>query len=139
MKRCFKCGKDKPVEDFYVHPQMADGRLNKCKECAKKDTSDRVRSMPDGGREYEKARNQNPKRRAARSVYHRRNCAKYPERRKARVMVGNAIRDGRLKRLPCEVCGDPKSEAHHPDYSKPLDVRWLCLRHHREAEGRLVA
>jgi hypothetical protein len=31
---------------------------------------------------------------------------------------------------PCEVCGATKVEKHHPDYSKPLEVRWLCREHH---------
>ena len=54
-----------------------------------------------------------------------------PEKVAARMALNNAVRDGKLERLPCEVCGAP-SEAHHEDYSKPLEVRWLCPQHHRE-------
>lgn len=42
-----------------------------------------------------------------------------------------AIRNGTLKRQNC-FCGNPKAEAHHPDYTKPLEVVWLCKKHHEE-------
>ena len=38
-KRCFKCNMVKPINDFYTHPRMKDGRLGKCKECTKKDVA----------------------------------------------------------------------------------------------------
>ena len=57
-----------------------------------------------------------------------------PEKRYAKDAIHNEIRQGRLVRQPCEVCGTPNAEAHHSDYSKPLEVRWLCgnkdNRHH---------
>jgi hypothetical protein len=46
-----------------------------------------------------------------------------------------AIRRGTLTRGPCETCGSEKVEGHHDDYLKPLDVRWLCKKHHMDAHG----
>lgn len=56
----------------------------------------------------------------------------YPEKLRARRMVHAALRAGLLIRERCIVCGDPKSHAHHPDYSHPLEVVWLCPKHHGE-------
>jgi hypothetical protein len=56
----------------------------------------------------------------------------HPNRRVARTAVDTAIAAGKLTRLPCMVCGNPKSEAHHDDYAKPLDVQWLCTKHHKD-------
>lgn len=53
-------------------------------------------------------------------------------KRAAHIIVGNAIRDGKLIPQPCEICGKQKVDAHHDDYTKPLDVRWLCTKHHAE-------
>ncbi len=49
---------------------------------------------------------------------------------KARSAVFIALRAGKITRMPCMVCGDEKSETHHPDYSKPLEVMWLCKKDH---------
>ena len=59
-----------------------------------------------------------------------------PIKENARSFVLTALRNGKLNRLPCQVCGLEKSEAHHKDYLKPLDVEWLCRKHHREADYR---
>ncbi|MBE7502212.1 MAG: hypothetical protein HS113_18315 [Verrucomicrobiales bacterium] len=56
---------------------------------------------------------------------------RFPEKYRARTAVGNAVRDGRLQRQPCTVCGYEQVEAHHPDYDNPLHVVWLCRDHHR--------
>lgn len=50
----------------------------------------------------------------------------------ARVWVQRAIKAGKMVRQPCEICGLEKVDAHHDDYWKPYDVRWLCRSHHRE-------
>lgn len=63
-----------------------------------------------------------------------------PEKRDAALQVRYAIARGDLVRQPCEDCGDPKSSAHHDDYTRPLDVRWLCGKHHRlhHAQGAIA-
>lgn len=53
-----------------------------------------------------------------------------PVVRKAQHLVYTEIRAGRMVRQPCEICGSEKADAHHDDYARPLEVRWLCRRHH---------
>lgn len=53
------------------------------------------------------------------------------KRVKARSILNHYLRDKKIERPGCEVCGNEKSEAHHDDYTKPLEVKWLCLKHHR--------
>jgi transposase-like protein len=48
-------------------------------------------------------------------------------KRRIHSMVSQAIKSGKLHRGPCETCGATEHiDAHHDDYSKPYDVRWLC-------------
>lgn len=53
------------------------------------------------------------------------------EKRKAHHKVEIAIKKGKILKEPCTVCGSEKSEGHHEDYSKPLEVIWLCRLHHK--------
>jgi len=58
-----------------------------------------------------------------------------PEQRhksNARAYANVYERRGTLVKAPCEVCGSDKTEKHHDDYDKPLEVRWLCRQHHLE-------
>src|SRR5437660_11813638 len=123
MKRCFKCKNDKSLDEFYTHSEMSDGHLNKCKECTRRDN--RITYHRPEKRNhliaYERRRAADPERKAKQAVYLRtsrqRNRAKFAARNK----VSNALRDGKLAKLPCEVCQSAKTQAHHTDYMKPLD------------------
>ena len=62
---------------------------------------------------------------------------KNPDKIKTHMAVSNAIETGKLEKGLCQVCGNVKVDGHHPDYSKPLEVLWLCRQHHKD-EHRLV-
>ena len=135
QKQCFKCRAVLPIDEFYKHPMMADGHLNKCKLCTRLDViANRIRRL-EYYRDYDRARGTR-----GRGVSDGKSLARHrrlhPQKAKTWAATGNAIRDGRLIRQPCEVCGHEPAEAHHDDYSKPLDVRWLCTKHHAEHHKR---
>lgn len=138
MKTCFKCGERKPLFDFYKHKKMADGHLNKCKTCAKKDTSDHRHGK---GREkvlaYDLERAKQPKRVALRAEKTSQWRSTFPERKHAQSLLGSAVKSGTV--IPWPVCAlhecSAKPEAHHPDYDRPLDVVWLCSAHHKQAHA----
>jgi hypothetical protein len=74
---------------------------------------------------------------AERERYHR--DPFFKKRKLARCSVKNNLKRGRIERQPCEICGTPNAHAHHEDYDRPLDVRWLCEMHHRQIHGEKVA
>jgi len=128
-KTCFKCGVRKPLGAFYKHPQMRDGRLNKCMDCTKVDAR-RHRRESEPARIADRARYQQPHRRAMVNARAAKDRVDHPDRYRARYAIRNAVRDGRAFKGCCEVCGDTNVHAHHDDYTKPLEVRWLCPLHH---------
>ncbi|MEE2859663.1 MAG: hypothetical protein ACU0DH_05990 [Paracoccus sp. (in: a-proteobacteria)] len=53
-----------------------------------------------------------------------------PLKYRAHLLVHRALGTGQLQKQPCEVCGAKAVDAHHDRYEEPLNVRWLCRRHH---------
>lgn len=129
MKICGKCKQEKDAADFNKRSASIDGLSASCKQCQKA---------------YDEARLRDPKRVSARLEYqktkgkdaHGKACKKWVAnntiKRAAHILVGNAVRAGTIIKKCCEICGNEKSNAHHDDYAKPLDVRWLCDIHHQE-------
>ena len=147
MKTCFKCGLPKPIDEFYAHPQMANGHLGKCKDCCKTDVKRNYKAKKPQYQKYEQQRAQLPHRIVLRTEYqaaHPEVCNRLkkkweernPEKKHACTTLNNAIRDGKLfRQTVCEICGNSENvEAHHDDYAKPLAVHWLCKKHHWEAD-----
>jgi hypothetical protein len=140
-KRCTKCKKLKSLDEFYFSGSSSDGLDYACKSCK------RAYEQTEKGRASRRKYKQSEKGQAGRKkweqsevgkVSHRAGSAKYhkryPDRRKARQVAGSAIKSGRLtKPNNCSNCNEStKIEAHHPDYSKPLEVVWLCVTCHIE-------
>jgi hypothetical protein len=112
IRHCYRCDQFKPESEFYKHGDAGQGFSSACKVCE---------------REKERAwRLNNPE--AAK----RKHRSRDPVKMNARRLVRAAIQNGSLKRLPCEKCAAANAEAHHDDYSVPLNVRWLCKEHHAE-------
>ena len=145
IKICGTCKIEKTIGDFCKRSASKDGLSAKCKACQS---------------EYDKKRAMNPDRVAARLAYAKTDAgiesakrakkkysdnhkdeatircreyrAKFPKKSRAHDMVAYAVRIGSLHRMPCEICGADGADAHHDDYDMPIDVRWLCPKHHRE-------
>lgn len=129
-KECFCCKQTKPIAEFYKHKAMADGHLNKCKDCVKVSVRERRFNQESRDRvlAYDRGRGNRQDK-----AYFKEYRAKYPNKYRAHNLINNAIRDKRLFKEPCETCGTTKTvHAHHDDYAKPLNVRWLCAAHHRQ-------
>lgn len=147
MKQCRRCLRNLEQSEFYKHSQMADGHLNFCKQCTKDRVARYREANLDAVRDYDRVRGRTDKRKAkARnysktnkdkmSAYKREWAKRNRHKLRAHLRVRRAVMSGVLIKQPCEVCGDPDVEGHHPDYSKPLQVIWLCDKHHKEVHRK---
>jgi hypothetical protein len=137
---CKGCGLEKDPSEFYA------GNKRTCKGCVKARSRKNIQDNPERVKAYERSRAKDPKRMEARRQYQKTETGKAaatkakqkyietnPKKRSVHITTGNAIRDGKLIKGDCEVCGTTENiVAHHCDYDKPLDVMWLCSQHHSD-------
>lgn len=130
-KVCTKCKIEKPLDQFYRGNDTVLGYRCACKQCIIKQ-SIKHRAANPRSREYTVLYRQTKsgKESAAKAV--RKWNDKNRSKIRAMLRLNYAIGRGYIKSLPCFVCGE-KAHAHHPDYSRPLDVMWLCPAHHKQA------
>jgi hypothetical protein len=141
MKECSACGRRKDEAEFYVNKATSDGLTYRCRVCMSDYQKARREALnaskPDGWKKktedmaaYMKAwKEANPgyMTKAKRDWWNRNK-----DRQRVKDAVKYALKTGKLVKTACQVCGKVEVEGHHPDYSRPLDVVWLCKEHHME-------
>lgn len=138
--KCVRCEKEKGAE-FYKNDSS-------CKDCRKDLVRKNRADKAEYYRAYDRKRFQEDPRvkarhkryqqtevgmdaaRRAKRKYHEQN----PVKRAAHTILGNAVRDGRIKKPPaCSECGhEGRVHGHHDDYAEPLKVKWLCPKCHTQ-------
>lgn len=138
---CTRCGRWLPASMFTRNPTTRSGHDYKlgrlrspCRDCF--NSRERVERNREKTNVRARARYAADPSRLKAQV--QRWAAANPEKVQAHTKLQWAVESGRLNRKPCEICGSEQSEAHHHDYTKPLDVYWLCTRHHRQLEHGLI-
>ena len=114
-KKCRTCKAIKSVEHYVADKHRIDGLLGDCKLCKRA----KIQAWRDKTPGYNNQHSKEFK-------------IKYPEKRAAHLAVARGLRAGLVVKQSCVICGESKSESHHEDYSKPLDVIWFCRLHHAE-------
>lgn len=117
-KPCGHCGQLLPAKEFNRCSYSSTGLRSQCKSCMAEQRAASASAR--------KAYRQRPE---VREWYREYRKSRYV-RDKLKAAARNATR--KLSRQPCEKCGEPRAHAHHDDYGRPLDVRWLCTTHHAE-------
>jgi len=132
MPTCRVCSAAKEASDFYPRQLRQDGAVGECKDSAKARVREQRAANLDYYRSYDRFRYRAVPERAEACQAQSRNIPAdvrmEPEKYRARNAVSNGLRDGRVMKADgCFFCGaEERLQAHHHDYSKPLDVFWLC-------------
>lgn len=127
MKTCARCKKQLPTSEFYKNSQKKDGLMTHCKNCDRLYRRKMRKLHPDTYKARDKryyAAHKEQKREYL-TAWRKANKPKTD----AHLLVRQALKRGVITRLPC-FCGEERTDAHHEDYTKPLEVQWLCRRHH---------
>jgi hypothetical protein len=129
--KCKVCKNEKSTTDYY-------GKDKTCKVCRKEKVIKYRKENLEKVRAYDRER--------GRLSHRKQKCIENTRKRRkdpdgymaAHNAVARALKSGRLERMPCVMCGETKLvHAHHDDYSKPLDVMWLCVVHHKARHAYL--
>jgi len=129
MKKCIRCGNDKKLEDFYVHPQTRDGHLNKCISCCKEVADLREKKLRKNNPEWclkEKLR--------AKEKYQRLN---YKDKQYQDNIL-KLYKNSKYKNLSRNLSLSSEENAHHWNYNLIEDIIILNKKFHRFIHRYLI-
>lgn len=147
-KRCYLCKQIKPFDAFHRDSRTKDGYRFLCKVCTKesRQTPEYLANQRETGRRYRQRHSEKERERSRQ--YWKRNPDRVSTHAKnrdalkeqARHALRNAVMAGTLgKPKECQDCRRvARLHGHHDDYTRPLEVAWLCslchgLRHRKAA------
>lgn len=138
MKTCKTCNQTKELTSFIKH------NSNRCKSCLNAYNTEWRRNNPLKYKKIytegylrnkevvcKKTNDYRKRHPIVAAVSQRNYVARHPQKVKAHSLVYRNIKSGILVKMPCGICGCEKVEAHHENYSNPLEVKWLCVPHHK--------
>ena len=141
MKKCKKCEIEKNEHQFnkWYKKTGATGYRTNCKQCESFNNKNfreqnkenlKIKRRERTGAKQKRYCTDPLQRKRNEDIY--RSQRKYPEKAAARIFLNSYIRMGKIMKPDiCEMCLKKiKIEGHHEDYSKPLEVKWVCKRCH---------
>lgn len=154
-KTCNRCNKKLPLNSFAMrsHEKSRDHYCVDCRRSYSREHYQKNRakyramhcaySKTEAGRESHRKWDNNNRAaqqivRNARDSSRKNMSAENHMKAIARSRLRYAVNAGSIERLPCEVCGVTPTHGHHDNYNKPLDVQWLCEKHHLAAHGKAM-
>lgn len=137
IRTCRVCRVEKPLNEFTKNRSKSLGHDYECLCCHREYMTHQRELHPERYREInrESIKRNSHKWHDTWAEYQRKYCKKYPDRHRANGVLNYHVKRGNI--VPskvCQLCGaESKTEGHHPDYTKPLAVLWLCAVCHRRA------
>ena len=137
MKHCSKCDAWQERIVFTKNRKNSDGLNSWCKYCTRKNSiNGYIKYRQKRTEQIRKYRQTDRGKVVVRKAVHKW-IKNNPKKFLAHQSILSMARLGLITAKPCEVCGIKKVHAHHDDYDRPYEVRWLCPQHHKDRHSRV--